>query len=63
MVRHGGNMCIIVCHVIFPMWMAKLTHPWLLYMLIYNVCYVGNPQELPLCWFVTGVQKDGTWNV
>jgi hypothetical protein len=27
MVRHGRTMCIIMCHVIFPMWMAKLTHP------------------------------------
>jgi hypothetical protein len=27
MVRHGMTMCIIVCHVIFPMWMAILTHP------------------------------------
>jgi hypothetical protein len=24
MVRHGKIMCIIVCRVIFPMWMAKL---------------------------------------
>jgi len=26
MVKHGKIMCTIVYHVIFPMWMAKLTH-------------------------------------
>jgi hypothetical protein len=60
MVRHGRTMCIIMHHVIFPMWMAKLTHLWPLYLLVYNVCCVGSPQELPLCWFVTSVQKDCT---
>jgi hypothetical protein len=34
-------MYIIVHHVIFPMWMAKLTHLWPLYLLVYNVCYVS----------------------
>jgi len=63
MVKHGRTMCIIVHHVIFLMWMAKLTHLWLLYMFIYNVCCVGSPQELPQCWFVFGVQEDGTWHV
>jgi hypothetical protein len=28
----------------------------------YDVCYVGNPHELPPCWFVTSVQEDGTWH-
>ncbi len=56
-------MCVIVYHVISPMWMAKLTHPWPLYLLVHSVCYVGSPQELPLCWFVTNVYKDGTWHV
>jgi hypothetical protein len=37
--------------------MARLTHPWLLYLLVYGVRCVGNPYELPLCWFATGVQK------
>jgi hypothetical protein len=41
MVRHGRTMCIIVHHVIFPMWMAKLTHPWPLYMLVCNRCSRG----------------------
>ncbi len=26
-VRHGRTMCVIVCHVIFLVWMAKLIHP------------------------------------
>jgi hypothetical protein len=56
-------MCVIVSHVIFPKWMAGLTHPWSLYLLVYGVCFVGSPQELPLCWFVTNVQEDGTWHV
>jgi len=55
MVKHGRTMCIIVRHVIFQMCMAKLTHLWSLYMLVYGVCCVGSPQELPLCWFVTSV--------
>jgi hypothetical protein len=42
MVRHGRNMCVIMCHVIFLMWMAILTHPWPLYLLVYGVCCVGN---------------------
>jgi len=63
MVRHGKTMCIIVRHIIFPMWMTKLTHPWPLYLLVYGVCCVGSPHELPLCWFVISVQKDGTWHV
>jgi len=63
MVKHGRTMCIIVRHIIFPMWMTKLTHPWPLYLLVYGVCCVGNLHELPLCWFVNGVQKDGTWHV
>jgi hypothetical protein len=57
MVRHGKTMCVIVCHVIFPMWMARLTNPWSLYLLVYGVCYVGTPHELPLCWFVIGVKR------
>jgi hypothetical protein len=28
MVKHGKTMCVIVHHVIFPMWMAELTYPW-----------------------------------
>jgi len=56
-------MCIIVRDVIFPMWMARLTHPWPLYLLVYDVCCVGNPQELPLGWYMTNVQNDGTWHV
>jgi hypothetical protein len=56
-------MCIIVCHVIFPMWMANLTHPWPLCLLNYDVCCVGSPHELPVCWFVAGVQEAGLWLV
>jgi hypothetical protein len=63
MVKNGRTVCIIVCHVIFPMWMAILTHPWPLYLLVYDVCCVGSPHELPLCWFVTSVQEDDTWHV
>jgi hypothetical protein len=63
MVRHGRTMCVIMHHVIFPMWMARLTHPWLLYLLVYGVCCVGGRQKLPLRWFVTDVQEDGTWHV
>jgi hypothetical protein len=63
MVRHRRTMCIIVCHVIFPMWMVRLIHLRPLYLLVYDVWCVGSPQELPLCWFVIGVQKDGTWHV
>jgi len=62
MVKHGRTMCVILCHVIFLMWMVKLMHPWLLYMLFYGVCCVGNPHELPLCYFVIGVQEH-TWHV
>jgi hypothetical protein len=47
MVRHGKTMCVIVHHIIFPMWMTKLTHPWPLYLLVYGVCCVGSPHELP----------------
>jgi hypothetical protein len=63
MVKHGRTMCIIAHHAIFPMWMARLTHLWLLYLLVYDVWCVGSWQELPLCWFMTGVQEDGTWHV
>ncbi len=28
----------------------------------YDVCCVGSPHELPLCWLVISVQKDGTWH-
>jgi hypothetical protein len=63
MVRHGKTMCVIMHHVVFPMWMAILTHPWSLYMLVYNICCVSGPHELPLCWFVISVQEDGTWHV
>jgi hypothetical protein len=27
MVKHGRTMCAIMHHVIFPMWMAKWSHP------------------------------------
>jgi hypothetical protein len=43
MVKQGRTMCIIVHYVIFPMWMAILTHAWPLYLLVYDVCCVGNP--------------------
>jgi hypothetical protein len=46
MVRHGRTMFVIVCHVIFPMWMANLTHHSSLYLLVYNICCVGSPHEL-----------------
>ncbi len=39
------------------MWMAKLTHPQSLYVLVHGVCCVGSRHEQPLCWFVTGVQR------
>jgi hypothetical protein len=42
-VRHGRTMCVIVRHVIFTTWMAKLIHPWLLYLLVYGLCCVGSP--------------------
>jgi hypothetical protein len=32
----------IACCVIFLMWMAKLTHLWLLSLSTYNVCCVSN---------------------
>jgi hypothetical protein len=63
MVKHGKTMCLILCHVIFLMWMAKLTHLGPLYMLVYGVCCVGSPHELTLRWFVISVQEDGTWHV
>jgi hypothetical protein len=63
MVKHGKTMCVIVRHVIFLMWMARLTDLWPLYLLVYGVCCMGNPYKLLVCWFVTNVQKDGTWHV
>jgi hypothetical protein len=41
--------CAIVHNVIFPTWMAKLTHFKLWFLLAYDVCCVGNLQEPPLC--------------
>jgi hypothetical protein len=42
MVKHGKIMCVIACCVISPIRMAKLTHPWWLFMLDFIVCYMDS---------------------
>jgi hypothetical protein len=49
MVKHEKTMCTIMHHVIFPMWMAKLTHHWSWFLSTCNVCCVGKYQEPSLC--------------
>jgi hypothetical protein len=50
-------------HVISCMLMAKVTHLWWLFLLDYIICFVGNLQGLPLCWFVINVLEVGIWDV
>jgi len=49
MIKHGRTICGIVHHVIFLMQMAKLTHPWLLSMLAFNVCCANNVKGQLVC--------------
>jgi hypothetical protein len=60
MVKHGRIMCVIVHCVTFPMWMAKLTHLWKLFMLNFIVCCVG--MLYYSCWCVINVQGVGIWD-
>ncbi len=60
--KHGRIMCVISRYVIFPMWMAKLTHLLQLFLLDFIVCCVGNLLGLPLCWCVIDVQKVSIWD-
>jgi hypothetical protein len=62
MVRHGRTMCVTMQHVIFLMWMVKLTLLWQLILLDFIICCVGKPRGLPLCWFVIGVPRGSTWD-
>jgi hypothetical protein len=49
MVIHGMTTCVITQHVIFPMWVAKLTHPWLLSLLVHGVCYALRAATMLIC--------------
>jgi hypothetical protein len=62
MVRHEKTMCVIMCHVIFLMWMVQLTFFWRLFLPNFVICCVGKPQGLPPCWFVISVPRVGTWD-
>jgi len=62
-VKHGRVTCIIVHHIIFLLWMAKMSHPWWLPLHDFFVCCVNNLRELLLCWFVINVLEVGIWDV
>ncbi len=62
MVKHGKTMCITMHHVIFLMWMVKLTLLWQFFLLDFVICCVGKPWGLPLRWFVIGVPRGSTWD-
>jgi hypothetical protein len=62
MVKHGRTMCITMRHVIFLMWMVRLTRFWQLFLLDFIVCCVGKPWGLPTCWCAIGVPRVGTWD-
>jgi len=62
-VRHGRITYIIMHHIIFLMWMAKISHPWWLSLHVFLKCCVSNLGELLLCWFVINVLEVGIWDI
>jgi hypothetical protein len=62
-VKHGRITCIIVHHIIFLLWMAKMNHSWWLSLHDFLVCCVNKLRELLLCWFVINVLEVGIWDV
>jgi len=63
-VRHGKITCIIVHHIIFLMWMAKMSHPqWLSLHDIFLYVMRAILRQLLLCWFVINVLEVGIWDI